>query len=315
MKCLICGQILKSYKSYPGHLTAKHNFTTKEYYDLYLKKPNEGICICGKPTRFINLSKGYKKYCSLKCATPHIKEQGLKTIQERYGVNNIAKIPSAKSKIKQTMLDKYGVEYFCTTEKCINAGHTKDALKKGSKTRQQTCLNKYGVDNVWKLKKNIEYTHSPEVLKRAHDTRKLNGWTRSYNEKYFKEFLDLHSINFKHNYKSNTYPWLVDFYLVDYDLYIELNIFWMHGGHWFDSNNEDDIKLLKYWKSKSKSTYYQDAIYVWTKSDIAKRDFAVKNYLNYVVLWNKLQINQFLADLESGKQFNGFIDYNCLQDL
>ncbi len=41
--------------------------TLQEYYDLHLKKPDEGICpICEKPTKFTN-KKGYGKYCSQSC--------------------------------------------------------------------------------------------------------------------------------------------------------------------------------------------------------------------------------------------------------
>jgi endogenous inhibitor of DNA gyrase (YacG/DUF329 family) len=44
--------------------------TSKEYYDQYLKKDkHEGICkICGEETKFIDLSNGYRVFCSKRCA-------------------------------------------------------------------------------------------------------------------------------------------------------------------------------------------------------------------------------------------------------
>src|SRR5574344_2303251 len=45
-----------------------HKLTSKEYYDEYIKKENEGICpICGKETKFLGILQGYRQYCSNKC--------------------------------------------------------------------------------------------------------------------------------------------------------------------------------------------------------------------------------------------------------
>ena len=61
--CKICGELCVLSK----HIR-KHNLTTKEYYDKFLKKENENICpICGKENKFLGLEKGYSKYCSNKC--------------------------------------------------------------------------------------------------------------------------------------------------------------------------------------------------------------------------------------------------------
>ena len=65
-----------------------HNLTKKEYYDKFLKKENEGICLrCGKETNFINIHSGYFKYCSCDCSANSIEKQ---------------------NSIKQTCLIKYG---------------------------------------------------------------------------------------------------------------------------------------------------------------------------------------------------------------
>ena len=65
----------------------------------------------------------------------------------------------------------------------------------------------------------------------------------------------------------------------------------MHNSHWFDKNNNEDLKILKQWKKKAKtSTRMNAAIQIWTKHDIEKRNCAKNNKLNYVVLWNKQDI-------------------------
>ena len=42
--------------------------TSKEYYDKFLKKPDDGICqVCGRPTVFSGFANGYRKTCSDEC--------------------------------------------------------------------------------------------------------------------------------------------------------------------------------------------------------------------------------------------------------
>lgn len=57
--CEVCKENIKNYATFWRHLKI-HNLTTKDYYDKFLKKENEGICLrCGKETNFINIHSGY----------------------------------------------------------------------------------------------------------------------------------------------------------------------------------------------------------------------------------------------------------------
>lgn len=59
------------------HLS-RNNISTKHYYDTYIKKPGEGVCkMCGKPTRFNSITRGYSTYCSNKCinSAPEVKKK------------------------------------------------------------------------------------------------------------------------------------------------------------------------------------------------------------------------------------------------
>jgi uncharacterized CHY-type Zn-finger protein len=70
MKCKICNKTFKSWNGLGRHIIVSHNMTTKEYYDKYLKKDDEGKCvICGNDTKFISIKNGYKKLCSSKCVS------------------------------------------------------------------------------------------------------------------------------------------------------------------------------------------------------------------------------------------------------
>ena len=68
IKCEICGRECNRFIGLSSHITQKHKIKIKEYYDKYLKKENEGICLkCGKETKFIGLIYGYYKYCLFSC--------------------------------------------------------------------------------------------------------------------------------------------------------------------------------------------------------------------------------------------------------
>ena len=62
-QCAICGKIC----DVKNHIK-EHNIQSKDYYDKYIKLPDEGICkTCGDVTKFISMYCGYRIYCSNKC--------------------------------------------------------------------------------------------------------------------------------------------------------------------------------------------------------------------------------------------------------
>ena len=73
VSCQKCSSIFPSYKSLVAHLSHNKNCKckVKDYYDTYIRKPEEGICKgCGKETTFVSIVKGYPakycKYCKMK---------------------------------------------------------------------------------------------------------------------------------------------------------------------------------------------------------------------------------------------------------
>lgn len=75
-------------------------------------------CTCDTViTTFINFNNGYNKFCSAKCrnTNPELVKQKVsayvKTVKEKYGVDNISQLKSIKDKKSKTMLTNYGVEY------------------------------------------------------------------------------------------------------------------------------------------------------------------------------------------------------------
>ena len=86
------------------------------------------------------------------------------------------------------------------------------------------------------------------------------------------------------------YPFAVDFYIPERDLFIELNGSWSHGGHWYEADREMDQRTVQTWlKTGKKSKYYRVALETWIKRDVRKREAARKAQLNYVTLWDGLE--------------------------
>lgn len=110
------------------------------------------------------------------------------------------------------------------------------------------------------------------------------------------------------NYIDIRYPYRCDFYIKSKDLFIELNLHWTHGPHPFDENDLNDIELLNMWKSKQeiqtlengkkRQNMYFSAEYTWTVSDPLKIKTAHKNKLNYILLYNGGQINDFFRRIQ-----------------
>ena len=179
--------------------------------------------------------------------------------------------------------------------------HRKGIMKQG-------MLDKYGVDNPFKLelfqdvaretrkeKYGAEYTlasgsalsdaardifarHTQKSIASKRQNCTLNT---SSVEEHVKGFDDFES---QYNNDSR-YPYLCDFYDKDRDLFIEVNASWTHGYHWYDAEN--DVDTCKKWKVKSiKLEYYANALDVFTKRDVEKRECARVNSLNYVTLWD-----------------------------
>lgn len=130
----------------------------------------------------------------------------------------------------------------------------------------------------------LEIRASKEYLSK----KKNNSFNTSKAEEELYESL-LKQFNEKtilRRYKEERYPFYCDFYIVEDDLFIELNAHWTHGGKPF---NPDDIQCqekLKIWQEKAKqSKFYENAIKTWTERDVKKQKTAKENHLNYKVIY------------------------------
>ena len=205
---------------------------------------------------------------------------------------------------KQTCQEKFNSDYYFGSEQHLQylSEHINDLLVQTSKT----CKEKYGVDFYFKsddFKKkslltilnncDVDLTddeiltlHYKNINQKGFETKKKNGTLNTSRiEDELTEYFIQCDINFKSQYKSDLYPFACDFYLTDYDLYIEIQGTWTHGGHPFDETNKDDIDKLNMWKSKDNG-YYKNAINTWSIRDVKKRKIAKENNLNYLEIYS-----------------------------
>jgi hypothetical protein len=147
-----------------------------------------------------------------------------------------------------------------------------------------TCLKTYGVDSYSKtdaFKTRMSDSSAIWVPKMFATKKSKGNLNTSCVENYIANELQ----GFEQEYVSNKYSYHADFYDSDRDLYIEVNAHWTHGGHWYDTFSVFDAQKLTSWQAKS-SSYVDKAIKTWTSSDVAKRQCARDNKLNYVTFWD-----------------------------
>ena len=326
MICDICNKEFTTYVGLSCHIRQSHNISSKEYYDKYVKKEEEGFCeICQKPTSFRNFHIGYSRFCCGKCvqnseetkskiqqtcldrydsknvyASEYGKQKCRETWLENLGVENPFQSEEVKGKIKQTNLERYNSEYsFQSKEIKDKIKNTKEERYGNSnynniKKARKTNLEKYGVDCILKREDVVKLKNSEENKKKQYNTKKKNN---TFNTSKIEQELEIELRKvfpkLKTQYKSKNYPFHCDYYIPELDLYIEYNGTWTHGFHFFDKDNQEDLDKLEKWKNKN-SKYYNSAIKTWTQRDILKLETAIKNHLNYVVWFNQEQAYEWV---------------------
>ena len=167
-----------------------------------------------------------------------------------------------------------------------SVGKNISKAKMGHRVSEETRLK------ISKTKTGVKMNASAKEvkLKKEYDTKKKNNSfnTSSY-EKAFLENLKKDNVGktILTQYKDKKrYPYYCDFYIVEDDLFIELNAHWTHGGKPYDPNDAECQEKLKLWEEKSKqSEFYKVAIETWTKRDVEKLQCALKNRLNYKTIY------------------------------
>jgi hypothetical protein len=98
-RCQITNKEYTTARGFLNHLRTL-KMSSKEYYDMFHKGNDEGICYCGSETRYHGFS--YNRYCSDKCANQS--EEHRKAVSEKF-VNNPSTLSSFRMKRKDANIN------------------------------------------------------------------------------------------------------------------------------------------------------------------------------------------------------------------
>lgn len=294
IKCEICNKEFINVRALTSHIRQLHAILTKDYYDTYERKENEGICpVCGKETSFQGFTKGYSIHCSTKCSGIANKDIALQTFKNTIANRSIDEKSQIQLKIKNTMREKYGYACNFLRPDVYKKSHSENARQ----LQRQTNLQRYGSECPLSSKIIRNRYDYKEITRKGNETKRKNGTlnTSKPENKCYK-LLCLKFKDVKRNYKSDIYPYLCDFYIPERDLYIECNFHWTHSKHVFNETNLQDLAILAQWREKAKtSNFYRNAINTWTIRDVEKHNTALRNNLNYICFYS---IDEFIMWFE-----------------
>lgn len=212
-------------------------------------------------------------------------EKRLKTNRKRYGGNAPLCNDSIKRKVFDTNIKRYGVGNVFQSE------YIKSKIV-------ETNIHRYGVPYPMMSKDIRNKVNYEKAVERQFLSKQKNGTlhTSSHEDIIFEYLLEKYG-NVKKQYTDERYinpqnkvKFKCDFYLSDYDLFIEYQGIYHHGGEPFNENNKFHIEKLKRWKDLSKkhsNSDYNEAIKIWTIKDPLKRKVAMEKNLNYLEIWSE----------------------------
>ena len=290
-------------------------------YRLKFNIENRPVCkICGKPVKFLGEKKGFTDYCSLNCQHKYVsafnkerwknmseedkqkiqdkikqtclkhfgveysfqsdnnKRKADKTRELKYGDKNYGKFGSHS--FKQKMMQKYGFEHPQSSD-IIRSKISKSMLSDNAKNKMiKTCLKKYGVEHVSQLS---------EVQDKVTESyNKHKTYKTSLEEETLYEILyELYGDNILRCYKTTEYNHNCDFYLKQYNLYIEYQGSFYHNKHLYNKEVDKELyeKIVGKCSKTNKKNNYDNLIRTWTEYDIQKWNDAKNNKLNMLFIY------------------------------
>lgn len=261
--------------------------------------------VCGKPVVFVGRRKRvFSLYCSSVCGglSEETTAKKQKTLIENWGTTEYYH----SEKYRKHNFETYGAEYTWQRE---------DVKKK----RQDTCIAKFGTDKPSSLPEiqakvratnmerygveNILLTEKCQEMK--HEALRENSKAgSSEQENQIAEWLTELGFKYERHARSKEFPYNVDFYLIDYDLYLEY-----HGSQYHNKRaylgTPEDIKEVQELKEKDlkrvnatgKTSQYAATIDTWTKYDVNKRNYAETHGYNYLEIYDCPQKQDLLFQL------------------
>lgn len=155
----------------------------------------------------------------------------------------------------------------------------------------------------------IEKVYSQIGFRRKEHTKLTrNGFRKSMREDLLFSILkDFYPQVIRERFDER-FPFRIDFYVPEKDLFIEYQGFWTHGKHPFDISSEKDLTILKKWRNLDQRIY-KNGIDVWSVKDPVKRKIAEENNIKLVEIFSlnlkPEKIKNFLENFnQSGNRYS-----------
>ena len=209
MICKICGKEFKDGRFLSAHLKFEEHIKGQLYYDIYFKKPNEGICIvCGKPTKYINFTKGYTITCSQNCNNNPLSTKGKNVSKTK---QQYTKQRKNEIKIKRinTCLQKYGVSSNLLFANC----HSESARNKAIITHKQHLLE--GTIKGQNVKQSWKTRHNKiQLYCKKYDCTTIKDLLHKYGQGWLSLNIPRLYINKQNSAISNKYLPIIEQYFI-----------------------------------------------------------------------------------------------------
>lgn len=275
------------------------------------------VCECGKFGRGWNKNNTYSSCCKEHDRENTIKNMTIKTMVKlgvEYSLQNkdiLKKTqthwkdgtpfsdPKIREKSKQTMLERYGVEYSSQRQSFKDLWKDKKFVASVKEKERNTR------DKKWKeyiLSRGTKVTYSQDPI--------ANKFFSKGENTMYDSLLEVFGINdVARQYYSEKYPWKCDFYVKSLDLFIEFQGYKTHMGHPFDKNNSKDVQKLREMNDllnsfevpNKRKEFINSIIHCWSVADVAKRTKAKENGLNFLEFFCVEDCKKWLEEFKVNK--------------
>ena len=166
---IICQICKGTFKNLGMHLKHKHQLTSKEYYDIYLKEEGEGICLtCGEETTFLRGQ--YNTFCSVKCSNknPELIEQRIENYLKALDDDpSISK--NRTEKYLQTLADDSSIVINREIKKKKTLAENPEIMKEMSKKCLKTYKDNPDISKNRAIKQKKTLDDNPEIVEKRNE--------------------------------------------------------------------------------------------------------------------------------------------------
>ncbi len=162
-RCLECNRVFNKLGGLMAHVPRVHSLKKEQYYYKHAgRRKNKvceykrkfGRCFGSGTVGLKKLVNGYNSHCSHKChqKNPRIIKQKKQTCLDRYGVDNVTKVPEIKARVTKSFMTMEVRKKGFETRK----NHSRKRKALTNKRWRRTCTENFGADHPTRASTNNE---------------------------------------------------------------------------------------------------------------------------------------------------------------